>query len=81
MGNVSIVAKIFPEDSAKIEGIKEEISKRMKLADSKIEDIAFGAKILMVMVIVPDNEGGDIESKLKEIPGVSEVQIDDISLV
>jgi len=76
-----VVARVFPEDPAQIDKIKEEIAKRMRLADSKVEEIAFGAKLLKVLIIVSDKEGGDIEEKLKEIPGVSEVQVDEVSLI
>ena len=81
MGNVSVIAKIYPEDPSKIEEIKKEIGKIGKLMDAKIEEIGFGAKALKVMIMVPDSEGGDMEEKIKTIKGVSQVQIEDVSLV
>ena len=81
MGNVSVIAKIYPEDPSAIDEIKAEIAKIGKLMDAKIEEIGFGAKALKVMIIVPDSEGGDMEEKIKAIKGVSQVQIEDVSLV
>ena len=81
MGNVSVIAKIYPEDPSQIEEIKKEIGKIGKLMDAKIEEIGFGAKALKVMIMVPDSEGGDMEEKIKTIKGVSQVQVEDVSLV
>ncbi len=81
MANVTVVAKIFAEDASKLNEIKASISQSMRLVDARIEDIGFGAKALKVMVVVSDKEGGDIEEKLKSIKGVSQVQIEDVSLV
>ena len=81
MGNVLIIAKIYPEDPSNIEEIKKEITKIGKLMDAKVEEIGFGAKALKVMIMVPDSEGGDMEEKIKAIKGVSQVQIEDVSLV
>jgi elongation factor 1-beta len=64
-----------------LEKIKAEISKRIKIQDSKIEPIAFGLKSLKILVIVPDKETGDIENKIKEVRGVSDVETESITLV
>jgi len=81
MANVTVVAKIFAEDPKDLDDIKTRIAESMRLADARIEEIGFGVKVLRVMVIISDKEGGDIEDKLKRVKGVSQVQIDDISLV
>jgi translation elongation factor aEF-1 beta len=81
MANVTVVAKIFAEDPAELNEIKTRISEAMRLADARIEEIGFGAKILRIMVVVSDKEGGDVEEKLKRIKGVSQVQIEDVSLM
>jgi len=82
MGNVAISLKIMPESTdTNMEKIKEEISKKMRIQDSKIEPIAFGLKALKILVIVPDKETGDIESKIKGIEGVSEVETESVTLV
>ena len=81
MGNVAITAKVYPEDPSKIEELKTEISKVAKITDSKIEDIGFGIKVLRIMIVVPDSEGGDMEDKLSKIKGVSQVQVEQVTLV
>ena len=47
----------------------------------KIEPLAFGLKQLKILVIVPDSEMQDIEGKIKEIEGVSEVEQGSATLV
>jgi len=82
MGNVAVALKIMPESpETDLEKLKIEISKKMKIQDSKIEPIAFGLKALKILVIVPDKETEDIESKLKEIKGVSEVETESVTLL
>jgi len=82
MGNVAVALKIMPESpETDLEKVKAEISKKIKLQDSKIEPIAFGLKALKILVIVPDKETGDLENKIKEVKGVSDVETESVTLV
>lgn len=82
MGMVALEFKIMPESpETDLEKIKSEISKKIKIQDSKIEPIAFGLNALKILVIVPDKETGDIEGKLREIKGVSEVETGSVTLL
>jgi len=81
MGNVVITAKIYADDPSSFEGIKQAVGKLGRLADARIEEIGFGAKVLKVLIVMPDTAGGDIEEKLKTIKGVSQVQVEDVSLM
>ena len=82
MGMVALELKIMPESpEVDLEKIKAEISKEIKIQDSKIEPIAFGLKSLKILVVVPDKETGDIEGKIREIKGVSEVETESVTLV
>ena len=82
MGNVAVALKIMPESpETDLEKIKSEISKKIRIQDSKIEPIAFGLKAQKILVIVPDKETGEIESKIREVNGVSEVETESVTLV
>jgi elongation factor 1-beta len=82
MGNVAVALRIMPESlETDLEKVKAEISKKIKLQDSKIEPIAFGLKALKILVIVPDKETGDLESKIKSVKGVSDVETESVTLV
>ena len=82
MGNVAVELKVMPmSPEVDLEKIKEEISKKMKLQDSKIEPLAFGLKQLKILVVIPDGETGDLEGKIKAIEGVSQVETGSVTLV
>jgi len=82
MGNVAVALKIMPESpETDIEKIKTEISKKIKVQDSKIEPIAFGLNSLKILVIVPDKETEDLENKLRAIKGVSDVEVESSTLI
>jgi translation elongation factor EF-1beta len=80
MGKVSVLAKIFPEDFEEIERIKSEISSKFSIKDHRIEDIGFGIKVLKVLILT-DDTGANFEEELKKIKGVSEVEIESITLI
>jgi len=82
MGMVALELKIMPESpEVDLEKLKVNISKKIKIQDSKIEPIAFGLKALKILVVVPDKETGDIENMIKEVKGVSDVETESITLV
>jgi len=82
MGNVAMSLKIMPESpETNIEKIKDELSKILKIQDSKIEPIAFGLKALKILIIVPDKGTEEIEKKIKNIDGVSTVEVESVTLV
>jgi len=82
MGNVAVALRIMPESpETDLEKIRSDISKKIKIQDSKIEPIAFGLNALKILVIVPDKETGDLENKIKEIKGVSDVETESATLI
>jgi translation elongation factor EF-1beta len=80
MGKVSILAKIYPEDFNEIEKIKDEISSKFNVKDYRVEDIGFGIKVLKILIL-SDDAGINFEEELKKIKGVSEVEIESITLI
>lgn len=82
MGNVAVSLKIMPESpDTDLEKIKEEISKKIEVKDSKIEPLAFGLKVLKILIIVPDKGLENIESEIKSINGVSEVEVESSTVI
>lgn len=79
MGKVAVVIKVFPEDMGAFESIKEAIKDGIKPDKIGEEELAFGAKAIKVTVVVEDEAGsGGVEEKIKEIKGVSEVQVESV---
>lgn len=81
MGTVNVIAKVFADNPDDFDSIKAEIAKLGELARADVEDVGFGAKVLRIMMRMPDSEGGDIETKIKEIKGVSNVQVEEVALL
>jgi len=83
MGTVAVTFKIMPESlDVNVEEIKNEISKMRKIQDYNIETVAFGLKILRVLILIPDQVGTEkIENEIKNVKGVSEVEVESSTLI
>jgi len=82
MGDVAVLVKVFPEDMEKYESIKDALRKSFRVGRMDDEPVAFGFKCLKVVFIMADKEGSSgLEEKIKAIPGVSEVQVEEVSLI
>ncbi|NYZ78686.1 elongation factor 1-beta [Candidatus Micrarchaeota archaeon] len=82
MGTAAVIIKVFPESPEMLEKVKCSIQNELKPYKLEEEEVAFGMKALKVTILVKDSSGGsDIEEKLKKIPGVSEVQTEEVTLI
>ena len=83
MGDVAISLRVMPDSpETNLDNIREEISKIVKIEDSKIEPVAFGIKALKILVLTPDKGGTDeLEAKIKSIKGVAEVEVESVTLI
>ncbi len=81
MGNVAVALKVMPASAEEdLEKIRQEIAKKVKIQDYKIEPIAFGLKALKILVVVPDSEQ-DVEEKIKSVSGVGEIEVESATLI
>lgn len=87
MGQVAATLKVMPESpDSDIEQIKDGIRKihmgDAHIKEMKVENMAFGLKMIMVLFVMPDHGGTDkLEDQIKAIPGVSEVETGEITLL
>ena len=83
MGQVAVVFKIMPSSTdIDAEMIKKEIEKKFNPSDIKIQELAFGIKVIKALFIIPDASGVEnIENGIKEIEGVGEVETESLTLV
>ena len=82
MGNVAVTLKIMPESvETDIEKIKEDIAKKIEIKDSKVESIAFGLKALKILVVIPDKGVDELKEDLKNVDGISEVEVETSTLI
>jgi len=80
-----IKLKIFPSSAeTEIEKVEEKIREKLKQLESinihsfEKEDIAFGLKVLVLTVLIPDEfSPSTLEEKIKEIEEVSNIEVVD----
>ncbi|WP_290899890.1 elongation factor 1-beta [Ferroglobus sp.] len=88
MGKVYMKLRVMPSDvEVDLEKVKEEVRKvapeNVEIKDFAIQPIAFGLKALLVLAVMPDEEGvGDkLVENIKSIEGVESVEIESQELV
>ena len=83
MGDVAVSIRIMPASlEVDLEKIKQTISSKVKVQDSKIEPLAFGLKQLKILIITPDQGGTDrLEEELRGIEGVESVEVENVTLL
>ena len=74
--------KIFPSDIvADMNGLKDTVKKSLEgkaeIYKFDEEPVAFGLVALIAHVMMPEDTGGvdEIETRVKEIPGISQVEV------
>jgi len=89
MARVAVLLRVMPNSlDINLGDLKLAIEKKLpgsyKILDSKEEPIAFGLKSLMLLISMEENtEGGteELESKIKGVEGVEEVEVENISRI
>lgn len=88
LGKVAISFKVMPSDETKdIDRIRDDLSKELSrdfvLGNSKVEELAFGIKVLKIIVIVDDKGGvaDRAEERIRSFPGIGEVDVEEVSLI
>ncbi|MGC8567827.1 MAG: hypothetical protein ACP5RP_02355 [Candidatus Micrarchaeia archaeon] len=84
MPSVGVVFKIYTKDNAD----PNEVAKRVEGIEPKpkgisVEEVAFGIKIIKAYFVYEDSETGSssIESRIRQVEGVSEVEVEDETLI
>ena len=81
MGKVATLFKVYTEQG-KEEPVLKEIKEKTKPNSVQLEEIAFGIKVIKAMYIHEDSDGSEkYETRLKQIPGVNEVEVAEESLI
>ena len=81
MSKVSVIFKIYP-DGDSLDAVAGRI-RDMNPKDLKTEELAFGIKVIRTMFIFEDTQtrSSDLEEALKKIKGVSEVEVEQETLI
>ena len=83
---VLILFKILPEEPEAIEAIEKALHniKTGKLEDMKKEPLAFGLSTIKAAITIPDKVDGlmeKLEKEIKSIPGVSQADVEMVTLI
>jgi len=82
MGKVAITFKVYPENPEVQEKVAAEIKEKFKPNQMIAVPIFGGLNAFKVIIVRDDKQGqGTLEEDLRKIPGVSEVQTDDVTLI
>ncbi|MFH1394360.1 MAG: elongation factor 1-beta [Candidatus Micrarchaeota archaeon] len=81
--NVSATLKIFVDNPAKMDAVKAAIEQVVKVQKFDEMDVGFGIKALKAYVLMADDEGGmdKLESQIKEIDGVSQMEVEEVGRI
>ncbi len=81
MGKVLTAMRVFPEEGQELEKLIEGLKTVRGFNTAKIENYVFGTKIIKASFICEDGETIDFEELVKAVPGVSEVNVDEVGLI
>ena len=83
MGDVAVTIRVSLEDLKLIREVEAKIKAMERIAKIEEEDLGFGIKVLRVTAVVKDSEGqmDKLEDALREIEGVSEIDILGVDLI
>lgn len=81
MGKVMVVMKVFPEEGQDPGLLAAKVKAVDGCTKSDVIDYVFGAKVVQANFVTEDGSGRDFEEELQKMPGVSNVQIEEVGLI
>ena len=81
MAKVLTVMKVYPEEGADLGKLLDDVYKIEGCNSARLEEFHFGIKIIKASFVCEDSAAVDFEEIVKRIPGVSEVQVDEVGLI
>ncbi|MGC8670039.1 MAG: hypothetical protein ACP5TL_02720 [Candidatus Micrarchaeia archaeon] len=81
MASVAVLFKVYAQDGA-IDKVLDEL-KGIGAAGAQAQDVAFGIKVIKALFKFDDSQysSSSIEDKIKKLDGVSEVEVEEESLL
>jgi translation elongation factor EF-1beta len=83
MGKVAVEVKVFVDENEDVNAVQQRIAQQFNtLSEIKKEELGFGIVFLKALFVVEDEGGSDdIEEKLRNVPGVKNVEVVGVTLV
>jgi translation elongation factor EF-1beta len=82
MSSVVVIFRIYPKEG-RLDEAMSEIRTKLKPADMRSEEVAFGIKLIRAMFKFDDAEKGSskIEEQIKALENVGEVEVEEETLL
>lgn len=82
MSSVVVVFKIYPKEG-KLDEAMAEIKEKLKPADMRSEEVAYGIRLIRAAFKFNDEEKGSssIEEQIKALENVGEVEVEEETLI
>ena len=81
MGKVLTLLRVSSEEGQDLNELLEKLKQVKGYNTGKVEDYVFGSKIIKISYICEDKDAVDFESVVAVIPGVSEVNVEEVGLI
>ena len=83
MAKATILFKVYPTDPEKVQQTMDSIKAAMNPAAMQAQEVAFGIKLVKVLFIYESDKAGSsqLEDRLKKVQGVSEVEVEEETLM
>ncbi len=81
MGKVMVVMKVFPDEGFAPEQVRDSVRKIEGCVKAEVIDYVFGAKVIQASLVTEDGSGRDFEAEAQALPGVSNVQVEEVGLI
>lgn len=81
MGKVLTAMKVFPLEGQDLNNLLADVKKVEGCNKAEVIDYVFGVKVIQASFICEDSSGKDYEEIVKQVPGVSEVQVEEVGLI
>ncbi len=73
--------KVFPLEGQNLEELLADVRKVEGCNKAEVIEYVFGVKVIQASFICEDSSGKDYQEIVKKVPGVSEVQVEEIGLI
>ncbi|MEM3399593.1 MAG: elongation factor 1-beta [Candidatus Micrarchaeia archaeon] len=82
MANVVAQIRVMPQDMEAFEKMKNEIEKKIKPYRIEEVPIAFGLKAIRITLLLEDDAGfTKIEEQIRNLDGVGEIEVEQVSRI
>ncbi len=81
MGKVLTLLRVSSEEGQNLNELLEKLKQVSGYNTGKIEDYVFGSKIIKISYVCEDKDAVDFESVVSQVPGVGEVNVEEVGLI